>query len=117
MKGAIFAVLAIAAMTGCAPKPADSSTDNSQGAAMNAPQSGQPQAPPPGQAPVPGGGSAAAGNAGGITPIGPNVGPMTPVAGGENLGEGGGSVGQAAKNQARKAAAAQSQTSATGGDD
>lgn len=40
-----------------------------------------------------------------ITPIGPNVGAITPVAGSENLGGGtGGNLGEMAKSQARKAA-------------
>ena len=45
------------------------------------------------------------GGGGGITAIGPNIGPMTPVAGDENMGGGtGGGLAQNAKNMARKAA-------------
>ena len=43
---------------------------------------------------------------GGIAPMGPNVGGITPVAGAENLGGGsGGGVGSAAKDMARRTAA------------
>ncbi|MCC7231266.1 MAG: hypothetical protein IT203_12810 [Fimbriimonadaceae bacterium] len=62
------------------------------------------QAAPPAattQATPPAGGSGS-----GIAPLGPNVGGITPVAGGENLGGGsGGGVGNAAKDRARQIAA------------
>ena len=46
------------------------------------------------------------GGGGGIAPMGPNVGGITPVAGAENLGGGsGGGVGSAAKDMARRTAA------------
>jgi len=46
------------------------------------------------------------GGGGGIAPLGPNVGGITPVAGGESVGgDGGGSVGAAAKGMAKRAAA------------
>lgn len=51
----------------------------------------------------PGGGGA--GDSGTITPIGSNVGPITPVAGGENLDGGtGGGIAQAAKSKAHDVA-------------
>jgi hypothetical protein len=46
------------------------------------------------------------GGGGGIAPVGPNVGGITPVVGGENVGGGGGGgVGQAAKDMAKRTAA------------
>ncbi|MBN9502047.1 MAG: hypothetical protein J0H02_09765 [Armatimonadetes bacterium] len=46
------------------------------------------------------------GNGGGIAPMGPNVGGMTPVTGSDSVqGAGGGGVGSAAKDMARRAAA------------
>jgi len=48
----------------------------------------------------------AGGGGGGIAPIGPNIGGMTPVAGSDSVGgAGGGSVGSAAKDMARRTAA------------
>ena len=62
-----------------------------------------------------GGGSS---NGDSVTPIGPNIGPMTPVGGGENLGEGtGGGLGQRAKDMARNAASQSSHGEASPGDD
>ncbi len=55
-----------------------------------------------------------ANNSGNIAPIGPNVGGITPVAGGEDLGGGtGGGLAQAAKKAAHNAA---DQSSATTGE-
>jgi hypothetical protein len=49
--------------------------------------------------------SGGAGDSGTITPIGSNVGPITPVAGGENLDGGtGGGIAQAAKGKAHDVA-------------
>ncbi|HWD37367.1 MAG TPA: hypothetical protein VG944_00840 [Fimbriimonas sp.] len=85
MKCALFVVAALG-VVGCAPKG-----DSNQSAATSVTAKAAPAA---------GGGSSDT-----IRPIGPNVGPMTPVAGGENLSGGsGGGVGNVAKDQARKAA-------------
>jgi hypothetical protein len=60
-------------------------------------------------------GTAGSGDSGTITPIGPNIGPMTPVAGSENLGSGtGGGVAQMAKQQAKKAAGQAAESTGTG---
>lgn len=89
----IIAILALA--IGCAPKPTDepnSQTQQSQPTAQNNPQ--PPQQP----------------NQGGVTPVmpGAGAGPMTPVTGTENVqGSGGGSVGMAAKDMAKRSAAGQ----------
>lgn len=62
------------------------------------------------QAPATGGSSS-----GGITPIGPNVGAMTPVAGGDDLGSGtGGGIAQMAKARAKQAAGQASTPTGTG---
>lgn len=66
------------------------------------------------------GGSNAGGsnNGDGVGPIGPNVGPMTPVVGGENLDGGtGGGLGQRAKDMARNAASQSSNGTTSTGDD
>lgn len=50
--------------------------------------------------------TAPAGGSGGIAPMGPNIGGMTPVAGSDSVaGSGGGSVGSAAKDMAKRTAA------------
>jgi hypothetical protein len=68
-------------------------------------KSAEPEAPPANSAvqssPQPSGGGG-----GGIAPMGPNVGGITPVAGAESVGgSGGGSVGSAAKDMAKRTAA------------
>lgn len=84
----IIALTAVMALTGCV---------------KNAPAPEAPPAQPAAQnLPTP----SAGGNGGGIAPMGPNVGGITPVAGAENVGgAGGGGVGIAAKDAARRAAA------------
>lgn len=87
----IIAILAIA--IGCAPKQEEPKEPATQATA------GQPQT----QAQAPN-------NQGGVTPLmpGATAGPMTPVAGAENVqGSGGGSVGMAAKDMAKRSAASQ----------
>lgn len=50
-------------------------------------------------------GAAPPGQNGGVTPIGPNIGGMTPVAGGDEVGgTTGGGIAQAAKDRARNTA-------------
>jgi len=95
MKGLLLCSLACLIGFGCAPKPEPQAS--SQTAPTSTPQTGA------GTSAAPAGvGSSGAGN---IVPIGPNAGGITPVAGGEDIGGGGGGgIGQAAKNQARKAA-------------
>lgn len=63
-------------------------------------------------------GAAQMGPGDGITPVGPTAGPMTPVAGGENLGgTTGGGVAQAAKDRARGLANQSSTAQPTGAGD
>jgi|GEM_PF-3892404 len=104
MNRLLLSALVCSAALGCAPQP-DAQTP-ARGPA------------PPVQAnpAAPGLNSPASGSSsGGIAPIGPNAGGITPVAGTDSVeGAGGGGVDQAAKNAAKKAA---SQSTPNLGDD
>ncbi len=85
MKAVLLALLAGVLLVGCAPKEDAPAADAPQTKTetVNAPQSGD-----------------------GVRPMTPTPTPIAPVAGGENLqGSSAGGVGQAAKDQARNAAA------------
>lgn len=97
MKSLLLATVCLIGI-GCASKPA------------------QPTGPASAKALPPG--AAKPGSGDGIAPVGPNVGSMTPVVGGENLGgTTGGGVGQALKDRAKKAASSSSQTPGDGSSD
>lgn len=96
MKPLLFAVITCLCACGCKPQIASKAPSDKAATSANVTQAaavGSPQA------------AGGAGDSGTVAPIGPNIGPMTPVSGGENLGSGtGGGVAQMAKQQAKKAA-------------
>jgi hypothetical protein len=70
-------------MCGCKPPPPETVTTDTPGTSSTSPQGG--------------------GSGGGIAPAGPNVGPITPVVGGDNMGSTtGGGVAQVAKERAKQ---------------
>ena len=94
MRSVVGLVVVVLALSGCSQKPSpQTDAPKSITGATQSTTTGATQ------------GGGAANDSGNITPIGPNVGGITPVAGGENLEGGtGGGIAQAAKDRARQAA-------------
>jgi hypothetical protein len=98
MKALALAALACLALCGCKKPDPEAATTDSPASTASASKGG-------------GGGSGD-----GITPVGPNVGPMTPVVGGDNMAGGtGGGIAQGMKDRAR--ATQGKASSATAGED
>ena len=110
MKRILIALLPFVILSGCR-KPVPDSAQNQDPERMGA--NGNATSPTRAA-------SGGSGDSGTITPIGSNVGPITPVAGGENLdGSTGGGIAQAAKGKAHDVAnqsTSDASSAAAGGD-